>query len=71
MANLNSIVKYSTRRLNNRYELDELKRFADINLKDSGRTIQQAVERAEANIDWMNKNYQTIVNWLKNVSYTR
>lgn len=70
MSNLNTILKYSTRRLNTVYELEELNRFAENHMKETGRTIQQAIEKAEANIDWMNKNYQTIVQWLGNVTYT-
>lgn len=39
-------------------------------MKETGRTIQQAIEKAEANIEWMNKNYLTIIQWLGNVTYT-
>uniref|UniRef100_A0A1L8E2W2 Aminopeptidase n=1 Tax=Nyssomyia neivai TaxID=330878 RepID=A0A1L8E2W2_9DIPT len=68
MANLNSILKYSTRRLNTPFELDELKRFASENLKDSGRTVKQSIEKAEANIAWMKRNFKVITLWLSNVS---
>ncbi|KAL1390301.1 hypothetical protein pipiens_012445 [Culex pipiens pipiens] len=69
MSNLNMILKYSTKRLNSRYELDELKEFAQTHLKDTGRTIQQAIERAEANIAWMEENAATIVQWLDGIRY--
>uniref|UniRef100_A0A1B0DCY6 Aminopeptidase n=1 Tax=Phlebotomus papatasi TaxID=29031 RepID=A0A1B0DCY6_PHLPP len=68
MSNLNSILKYGTRRLNTRYELDELKRFADVHLKDSGRTVRQAIEKTEANIAWMERNFDVITEWLENVT---
>jgi hypothetical protein len=45
-------------------QLDELKRFDDKELKE-GRTLKQAIEQAEANIAWLNKNYQKLVEWLK------
>ncbi|XP_052869863.1 aminopeptidase N [Anopheles cruzii] len=64
MSNLNIILKYSTKRFNTDAELLELKKFAETHLIDSGRTIQQSIERTEANIDWYNRNAQTIVNWL-------
>ncbi|XP_058467773.1 aminopeptidase N [Malaya genurostris] len=69
MSNLNMILKYSTKRLNTQYELDELKEFAQTQLKDTGRTIQQAIERAQANILWMDMNANTIDQWLSEVIY--
>lgn len=38
-------------------------------MKDTGRTIQQAIERAQANILWMDMNADTIVQWLSDVGY--
>ncbi|KFB52686.1 AGAP013001-PA-like protein [Anopheles sinensis] len=67
MANLNIILKYSTKRFNTESELLALKEFAETHLKDSGRTIQQAIELTEANIAWLNRNAQPIVNWLNEV----
>ncbi|XP_055587207.1 aminopeptidase N [Uranotaenia lowii] len=69
MSNLNMILKFSTKRFNTRYELDELKEFAQKHLKDTGRTIQQAIERAEANILWMESNAKTIIEWLEQLEY--
>ncbi|GAB0097812.1 Aminopeptidase [Sergentomyia squamirostris] len=68
LANLNSILKYSTRRLNTPFELDELRRFASTSFKDAGRTVDQAIEKAEANIAWMKRNYPVITKWLANLS---
>ncbi|XP_061503385.1 aminopeptidase N isoform X1 [Anopheles gambiae] len=67
MSNLNIILKYCTKRFNTESELLELKEFAEIHLKDSGRTIQQAIEWTESNIAWLNRNAQPIVNWLNEV----
>uniref|UniRef100_A0A182W2Z0 Aminopeptidase N n=1 Tax=Anopheles minimus TaxID=112268 RepID=A0A182W2Z0_9DIPT len=64
MSNLNIILKYCTKRFNTESELLELKEFAETHLKDSGRTIQQAIEWTESNIAWLNRNAQPIVNWL-------
>ena len=66
MSNLNSILKYTTKRISDRQELDELKSFAESHLKE-GRTILQIIERAESNIAWLDRNYDTIVSWLKEV----
>uniref|UniRef100_A0A182T1W9 Aminopeptidase N n=1 Tax=Anopheles maculatus TaxID=74869 RepID=A0A182T1W9_9DIPT len=67
MSNLNIILKYCTKRFNTESELLELKEFAEIHLKDSGRTIQQSIEWTETNIAWLNRNAQPIVNWLNEV----
>lgn len=91
MLNLNMILKFTTRSINTRYELDEvcyfciccfpetsynyneftkkielqLQRFATSSLKDTGRTIEQVIENAEANIGWMDNNQDVIVRWLE------
>ncbi|XP_053689717.1 aminopeptidase N [Sabethes cyaneus] len=69
MSNLNMILKYSTKRFNTQYELDELKEFAKTHLTDTSRIIQQAIEGAEANIAWMETNVATIIEWLNQVTY--
>ncbi|KAG4068421.1 hypothetical protein HA402_007941 [Bradysia odoriphaga] len=70
LSQLNAIVKYCTRRINDRYELDEFKRFSHLHIKDGGRSIHQAIETGEANIAWMDNNYKTIVEWLGNLTYS-
>ncbi|KAJ6638248.1 Aminopeptidase N [Pseudolycoriella hygida] len=69
MGQLNSIVRYCTRRINDRYELEEFLKFHNSHIKENGRLIMQAYENAEANIAWMDKNYNTIIEWLGNVTY--
>ncbi|XP_050343236.1 aminopeptidase N [Nymphalis io] len=64
VSTLNSILKVVTRRLNQVHEYDELKRFVATYCSDLGRPVQQVLERTAANVQWMERNYQTIVNWL-------
>ncbi|XP_048007657.1 aminopeptidase N [Leguminivora glycinivorella] len=63
-ATLASIVKVVTRRLNQPHEYEELKRFVTEYCAELGRPVQQVLERTEANVQWMQKNYQPIVDWL-------
>jgi hypothetical protein len=64
MSTLNSLIKFVTKGMTDQNQLDELKRFDDKELKQ-GRTLRQAIEVAEANIAWLNKNHKKIVDWLK------
>lgn len=64
MSTLNSLIKFVTKRLTDLNQLEDLKRFDDKELK-AGRTLKQAIEQAEANIAWLNKNHNKIVDWLK------
>lgn len=61
---LNPLFKFSTKRLTDRNQLDALKNFDDAELQE-GRTIKQAIERVEANMQWLEKNYKTIIEWLE------
>lgn len=67
MSTLNSLIKFVTRHMTDKNQLDELKRFNDKELQE-GRTLKQAIEQAEANILWLNKNHKKIVQWLKDNS---
>lgn len=64
MSSLNSLIKFSTKKLTDQNQLEALKNFDDSELQE-GRTIKQAIERAEANIAWLEKNYKTIISWLE------
>ena len=47
----------------------QIKRFAGENeetLSSAQREVKQAIETTEANVKWMEKNYETIAAWLKN-----
>lgn len=50
--------------MTDRNQLEALKKFDDKDLRE-GRTLKQAIEVAEANIAWLNKNQEKIFNWLK------
>ncbi|XP_012230834.1 aminopeptidase N [Linepithema humile] len=68
LLTVNNIVKSSTRGISTKYELKDLLEFATEHLEELGtatRTIQQAVEQAEANIRWINTNHATIRDWLQ------
>ncbi|XP_037296627.1 aminopeptidase N-like [Manduca sexta] len=64
ISTLNLIVKVVTRRLNQRHEYEELKRFVTESCSDLGRPVQQVLESISANVQWRERNYQTIVDWL-------
>lgn len=64
MSTINSIIKFVTRRMTDKSQLEILKKFDDKELKE-GRTLKQAIEVAEANILWLNKNQEKILNWLR------
>lgn len=51
--------------MNNKFELAELKNFVNTHHREGGRAIQQAIEQVEVNIHWMERNYKSIINWLK------
>ncbi|CAG5041327.1 unnamed protein product [Parnassius apollo] len=64
VSTLNSILKVVTRRLNQVHEYEELQRFVNESCSELGRPVQQVLERTAANVQWMQRNYQTIVDWL-------
>ncbi|XP_034233896.1 aminopeptidase N-like isoform X2 [Thrips palmi] len=71
MFMINNIVRSTFKRINSKYELMDLKRFAEDNKKELGtaaRQVLQSIEQAEANIEWMDKNFDTIVWWLGNAT---
>lgn len=37
-------------------------------LGSARRSVLQSIENAQANVNWMQKNYQTINNWLQNTT---
>lgn len=68
ISTLNHIVKVVTRRLNLQHEYEELKRFVSESCSDLGRPVRQVLETVHANVQWRNRNYQTIVDWLQEVN---
>ena len=35
----------------------------------SSKTVQQGLELAESNVQWVNKHYDTVINWLKVIEF--
>ncbi|XP_015604737.1 aminopeptidase Ey [Cephus cinctus] len=67
LLTINNIVKSSTKRMNTRFELKDLLEFVTEHREELGtatRTVQQAMEQAEANIRWLERNHATIREWL-------
>lgn len=48
----------------------QFERFVNENIEGKSRTISQVIENLKININWMEKNSQTIVQWLGNVTQT-
>lgn len=60
-----------TKRINSPFELGDLMQFALAHRHELGtatRAVEQALEQAEANVKWMERNYEPIVRWLANVT---
>ncbi|KAK2705033.1 aminopeptidase N-like isoform X3 [Artemia franciscana] len=59
-----------SRYYNKQSELDELIRLKEEKAPQLGtvRTLDQAIEQVTANVQWLEKHYQTIHNWLRNNS---
>lgn len=46
----------------------QFKQFIKENISEKSRILTQAVEGVKTNINWMDQNYQTIVDWLRNIT---
>lgn len=64
MSTINSLIKFVARRMTDKNQLELLKKIDDKELKE-GRSLKQAIEVADANIAWLNKNQEKIFKWLK------
>ena len=54
---------------NSNFKLNELEEFYNEHIDDLGtnnRLIKKAIQKVKANINWMDNNYETIVEWLQN-----
>ncbi|XP_063230213.1 aminopeptidase N-like [Bacillus rossius redtenbacheri] len=68
---INNIVRSSTRKINSDFELEDLMRFAKAHgheLSTATRAVEQAIEQARANVQWMRLNYRPITEWLAGVT---
>ncbi|KFM56852.1 Aminopeptidase N, partial [Stegodyphus mimosarum] len=67
---ISGMLKSVTTSLNTRFELSQLKDFykqKQNNLGAAKRAFEQSVESAEANVRWMETNYQHLVDWLESM----
>ncbi|KAK6644232.1 hypothetical protein RUM43_000499 [Polyplax serrata] len=66
---ISSIVKSSTKTINTKLQLKQLNEFAKEHKNEFGpatRAVSQALEQADANIRWMEQNYESLIKWLDN-----
>lgn len=63
--NIHTMLKFATKRMNSKYQLAELEEFVHDAHWVYDRPIQQIVEQVEIRVDWMNRNYNSIVKWLQ------
>ena len=62
-------IKYWLTFFNHYQKFFKIKNFADKNeetLTSAKRAVKQSIEGTEANIKWMEKNYEIIAEWLEN-----
>lgn len=48
----------------------QFRQFIKDNISEKSRILTQAVEGVKTNINWMDQNYETIVDWLTHESRT-
>ncbi|XP_015519764.2 aminopeptidase N [Neodiprion lecontei] len=68
LLTINNIIKSTTKKMNTAYELKALYEFEtehSAELAIARRAVQQTIEQTEANIKWLDRNHETILNWLK------
>jgi len=66
--NIGRAIKYIASSFSTQFEIEQLREFADEHASELGtstRAVQQAIEAAEANLMWMEKNYEKIWRWLE------
>lgn len=66
MSHIHTLFKFATKRFNSKFQLSEFENFVKDARWDYGRPVQQIVEQIETSVDWMNRNYKSIVKWLQN-----
>ncbi|CAM1325904.1 Uncharacterised protein PB.8118, partial [Pycnogonum litorale] len=69
---LSGIVRSIVTRLNTRFSLDEVKQFyaeqkAKNRLGSTNRAFEQAIETVQVNVNWNERNFESIDSWLDNV----
>ncbi|XP_039289965.1 aminopeptidase N isoform X2 [Nilaparvata lugens] len=67
MFTLNTLIRLSTNRMNTDFELKSLREFVverKSDLESASKVVDQVLENAQANVNWMRTNYKTIIAWL-------
>lgn len=65
--NAGGFIKSISGAFNNDYQLQQLLDFGKVHRSDLGRAVrsyEQAVEAVQANIQWMQKNLNIVIDWL-------
>ncbi|XP_056137170.1 alanyl (membrane) aminopeptidase-like b [Lampris incognitus] len=65
MMPLGMLIEGVTYRFSTDFELQELKEFQMEHDDEVHRALEQAIERTEANIEWVRENKQTVLEWFK------
>jgi len=68
LKNIGRAIKYIAGSFSSSFEMEQLKAFEAAHSSELGsstRAVKQAIEAGEANVAWMEKNYQSIWTWLK------
>lgn len=67
LMSVGSLIDEVTERFSTEFELQQLKQFRRDHDEDgpgpASRALEQAIERTEANIQWVKENKQTVLNW--------
>merc|ERR1712098_293929 len=66
--NIGQAISYIAGSFASEFELNQLREFEAAHLSELGtstRAVQQAIEAGEANLVWMEKNYESIWRWLQ------
>lgn len=67
LMSVGSLIDEVTERFSTEFELQQLKQFRREHYGDgpglAARALEQAIERTEANIEWVKENKQTVLNW--------
>ncbi|RZF47615.1 hypothetical protein LSTR_LSTR014684 [Laodelphax striatellus] len=67
MFTLNTLIRLSSNRMNTDFELRSLREFVverKEDLESASKVVDQVLENAQANVNWMQMNYKTIIAWL-------
>uniref|UniRef100_A0AAR2LK22 Aminopeptidase n=1 Tax=Pygocentrus nattereri TaxID=42514 RepID=A0AAR2LK22_PYGNA len=67
LMSVGSLIDIVTERFSSEFELQQLKQFQrdydEDGMGPATRALEQAIERTEANIQWVKENKQTVLNW--------